>query len=149
VTEPSRAVVPALTREQVLEFIDNPLKQLPDEWRIPVWDFWAFFENLLPTQIALCTRIRWWRDREGLTLSELREAMDELRGPDLAATFHFAGQVLATLGDRIHSNRKATRDRERAERERRRLETAPPTGIVCTLAAALHDPTVAPFQLQE
>lgn len=149
-TEPTQALRPAvkLTREQVLEFIDNPLKQLPEEWRIPVWDFWAYFEHLLPTQIALCTRIRRWRDRESLEFDELQAAMDDLRSIDSATSCRFAAEVLDGLKARIDANRKAARDRERAERDRRQLDSQP-TGVLSNLAYAFHDPNASPVLYQK
>lgn len=106
---------PTLTREQVLAFVEDPLKQLPDDWRLPVWDFWAYFQDMLPSQLSLCTRLRRWRDTESLTLPELVRVMDDLRSFERSAEFQFGTQVLAALAEQIKANRKADADRRRSE----------------------------------
>ncbi len=111
-------VVPTLTKEQALGFVKEPLTQLPAEWRLPVWDFWAYFEHLLPTQLALCTRLRRWHDHDELTLDVLSRAMDVIREPIRAVDFQFAAQVLAALATEIEAVRKADAEAERKRREK-------------------------------
>src|SRR5688572_16897879 len=80
------------TLEQLAEFVDKPLRQLPAEWRAPVWDFWCFWSHLLPTQLALVTRLRQWH-ATGLTLDHMLRAFQKLNEPERAADFRFAGDL--------------------------------------------------------
>lgn len=90
----------APTLEQLAEFVDKPLRQLPTDWRAPVWDFWSFWSHLLPTQLSLATRLRQWR-AGGLTLERMREAFERINRPERAAQFRFAGDLLAALAGEI------------------------------------------------
>lgn len=115
------AVAPALTKEQVLEFVKEPLKQLPAEWRLAVWDFWAYFEEQLKTQMALCTRIRRWRDFDGLTFEELQAAMNRMRSIGCETSLQFGNQVLEALRDEIRIVRKQAREIAKREWQGKRF----------------------------
>ena len=93
--KPAAAPV-AMTTDQLARCVEQPLSQLPLEWRAPVWDFWCFWSHLLPTQLALATRLRQWRD-EGITLEEVRDAFRTINQPGHAHKCRYAGDLLAEL----------------------------------------------------
>jgi hypothetical protein len=86
---------------QVSQIASNPLLQLPFDWRLPVWDFWSHFSDLLTAQLALCSRLRHWRERHGLTLGVLQRVMQEMQSPEVSAGYQFATELLADLGRRV------------------------------------------------
>lgn len=111
------AVAATPTKEQIAEFVENPLKQLPIDWRPAVWDFWSFYSHLLPTQLALCTRIRYWMQADGLDFETLTRAFDRMRQPGRCREHQFASQVLASLADDIETVREERRQAERKARD--------------------------------
>lgn len=107
-----------LSPDQLAEFIADPLKQLPAEFRLPTWDFWAFFSDVLKAdQLSLCTRIRWWIGNDGLKLDELVRAFDELRRPQASSSLRFASEVLSGIADAVERHRTELLDAERKRRE--------------------------------
>lgn len=117
--------VDRLTPEQMKHFIAHPLNQLPQDWRLPVYDFWLFFSHLFPTELVICTRLRYWMDSDQLTLEELTEIMKRMRSPAVAAEYQFASQVLAGLGEqlqllRAESRKKKQEAKEKAEKKKER-----------------------------
>lgn len=104
----------AITADQLAEFAKSPLRQLPPEWRVPVWDFWSFWSHLLPTQLPLATRLRQWRDA-GVTLDEVIAAFRRINTAENAEKCRFPGDLLADLALHLSSAyNPGARDRERA-----------------------------------
>lgn len=93
------AAAARLTPAQIAEFVELPLKQVPAEWRPEVWDFWAYHSLLMPTQLALATRLRHWID-DGLTLADARSVFAALTDPG-EAQFRFGSDLLAELAARV------------------------------------------------
>lgn len=97
---------------------------LPAEWRPVVWDLWAYWSHLVPSQLALATRLRHWR-ADGLELADVLYMAARLTDPDVSAAVKFPGDLLAELSRlaavRIADHRRDARvraDRDRAARER-------------------------------
>jgi hypothetical protein len=122
------------TPEQLAAFVDDPLTQLPEEWRPAVWDFWTFYSDVLNRQLGLCSRLRRWIAADGLELAEVLVAFDTLMSPARSAEFNFPSQVLGALGDEIEANRKRKRDRERREAARKEWDTSKPADVVASMA---------------
>ncbi|HEX3152961.1 MAG TPA: hypothetical protein VHR66_33120 [Gemmataceae bacterium] len=90
-----------LSADQLTRFVREPLTQLAADWRLPVWDFWAHFAHLLPTQLPLCTQIRHWRDQDGLTLDMLRSILAAMMSAAESGRFNFASDLFTDLGRRV------------------------------------------------
>ena len=100
----------------VAQWTANPFWQLPDEFRLPTWEFWAFWsQQLKDGQLALAVRIRQWLG-EGLVLAELKDAFAEINSPRVAAELDNGGVMLAALSARVG---KLIADRRAREKEAR------------------------------
>ena len=110
-----------LLPEQIAEFVEKPLRQLPDAWRPVVWDFWAKWSFLIKDQLALCARLRDWRD-DGLTLDDLRGVINRFRDPDRMARLRWAGDLMAEFATEV--GEAIRRHRVLAEQQARRDEQA-------------------------
>lgn len=111
-----------LTPQQMAALVADPPSQLPVEFRLPVWDFWACWSHVLKNQLALVSRIRHWITDEGMTLDDLLWAFRELSTPEEGAGINFAGELLAKLSGLVA--RRLQSRREQAEVEARRREAA-------------------------
>lgn len=118
-----QAVRGELTEAQVLEFVDQPLKQIPAPWRTTTWDFWSYWSHVLKNQLALAARLRHWRE-DGLTLEDVRAIFAKLTTPEATAKYQFAGELLAEVAS-LAAVRIAQRKTQR-EMAERRAETAMP-----------------------
>lgn len=112
---------PEMSAEFVKQMIEQPLRQLPKAWQLPVWDFWSFFSNLLKNQLALCSRIRHWQQC-GVQLGDLQVAFRTMRHPERAGRYKFDSEVLADLATLVAT---AKRSREEMEDTRRMRESNP------------------------
>ena len=131
--------------DMIARFVKNPYLQITPEWVPMVWDFWAFFSHLLKAEgeLALCTRIRWLRDNDGLTFDELQEAMRDCRKPKASAEFQFPSQVLAGMDAAINGvrNREAEkRKHDIAELEKQGRDVPMDRRVVTNLADAFRNP---------
>lgn len=110
-----------LSPEAIATWTAEPFRQLPAEFRIPTWEFWAFWsQQLQHGQLALATRIRQWI-ADGMTLADLKAAFVRLNNPSEAAQHDHGGKVLAALSEHVAS---VMRDRHRAEYARCREGTS-------------------------
>lgn len=104
-----------LTPAQIAEFVDKPLRQLPAEWRVHVWDFWAFWSHLFPNQLPIATRLRHWID-DGLTLDDARKIFDKLTRASRASEIEFPGTLLSALAAEVEAVFGRIRMREQMRR---------------------------------
>lgn len=107
---------PGLTWEQAKQFLDNPLSQLPAEFQLPVWGFWAFFSDILTGQLGLATRINSWIAECDLTLAQLTRAFDAMKKPP--NEYKFPSDVLNAIMATVVEQEKQDREREREKREK-------------------------------
>jgi hypothetical protein len=119
----------APTAEDIRQFVEKPLRQLPADWRPVVWDFWSAWSHLLPTQLTLAARLRHWIRDEGLTLDDARAAFAAINKPARMAELRFASDLFAALGIELVRLTKE-RQREQHERERRERDAAARSGAV-------------------
>ena len=92
------------------ETLDHVRKQdrrslgiLPEPFRKPVGFFWACNQHLLPSPLPLATRLHLWIAKEGLTVEELKTALNRCSTPDRCSEIHFVGQLLAAVAKEIDS----------------------------------------------
>lgn len=114
----SGAMTTPLTGEQLADFVNKPLRQIPAEWRPVAWDFWSQWAHLLPTQLVLASRLRHWIGELGLTLAEAKHAFACVNRPERMADMKFASDLLAALAAEVGRIAKA-RKRQDEQRERR------------------------------
>ncbi len=115
--------VPELTKEQLQEAVEKPLRLLPPDWRAIVWNIWAKWSDLLRTQLSLCASLREWIAEDGLTLAEAKEAFAEVNRPSRRAAIRFPGDVLAELAAEVARVVARRRAAEHREQERRRRDS--------------------------
>lgn len=114
---------PEITPEQIKEWSSNPLLQLPHAFRAIAWEWWSAWQHVLPTQLALCTRLRWWIEK-GLTAEDLKTAFERLNEPERMAEMRFAGDLLAALAQAVADIRHTRRIEEQMRKDRTEKEEA-------------------------
>lgn len=112
-----RPAAPRLTPQTLEEFLDKPLRQLPPDWRLPAWDFWSHWSNLMPNQLTLASRLRHWID-QGLTLDDIRAVFARLMTPEASGQFRYHGELYAELAALV-GERLKRRQQLRAMLDRR------------------------------
>ena len=117
-----RASNSGLTWEQAKEFVSNPLTQLPTEFQLPVWGFWAFFSDILTGQLGLASRINFWIANCDLTLPKLTRAFDAMRKPPLVTEYKFASDVLAGIMATVEEQERQDSEEERKRRDKEAIK---------------------------
>ncbi len=109
----------------------SPLNDLPASVRKPVGFFWALNRHLLPTPIPLVLRLKVWMVKERLTAVEVRQVLNRLTSPELAANHRFASDLLcdlaAAVAEVVNRRRKLQEQVEQREAaEQTAAEAVPP-----------------------
>lgn len=124
---------PARVSQQAIErFIEEPLTQIPPEWRLAVYDFWAANSNLLKDQLALAARLRHWIAL-GLELDDIRLVFGHMLRPENAMNYSHSGELMAALA----ANVTLALRRKKALQRRPVVEQVPPAGEAAKIKAAL------------
>lgn len=138
------APIAPLSAEQLADFVNKPLRQVPAEWRPVVWDFWSQWEHLLPTQLALASRLRHWISELGLTLDDAKRAFAAVNNPERMAGIRFASDLLAALATEaaaiVKDRKRAQHQRERRERDEREKAEALPGKRIKDMLAGIGRP---------
>lgn len=119
----ARIATPQLTLDALEDIVKKPLRQLPAEFRLPTWEFWSYWSDLIKDQLALSSRLRRWIG-EGMTLEDARAVFARLMGPEASGRIKFPGELHAELSTLV-TERIAQRRTQRAMADRR-AETATP-----------------------
>lgn len=100
----------------------NPLTIVPADCRAAVAKLWACNSHLLPSALALSSRVRVYLDERTLTAADVEDIANRLVQPERAARHKFAGDLLADLAALVSEKIKSNKARE--ECEARRKESA-------------------------
>jgi hypothetical protein len=102
----------------------NPLMLIPREWVKPAAVLWTTNQHLIPSPLALCSRLRIY-EQQGLTADDLQRIVAELTKPERAATHRFAADLLADLSQltaNVFERRRMDEQSRRNQEERQREE---------------------------
>ncbi len=96
----------------------NPLRLIPADWREAVAVLWTCNAHLLPSALALCSRLRVYQESAGLTTDEVRAICRVLVEPERAARHRFAADLLADLAGMVGECKARRKGREQTARMR-------------------------------
>lgn len=109
----------------------NPLTLIPHDWRQPVAILWTTNAHLLPSALALCSRLRLYAE-DGLTAAEVKTICRVLTEPERAARHKFAADLLADLSGLVatcNSRRKNLAETARLRGQSEAFRAAGLTGL--------------------
>jgi hypothetical protein len=99
----------------------NPLLLVPKDCRAEITRLWMCNSHLLPSALALCSRVRSYLDECEVDAEDIRAIAVKLAQPEFAERHRFAGDLLADLAACV--NRAAERNRSVRENQKRRSES--------------------------